>query len=191
WCYSPFGSPDPWAATTKIGSSAWAEGWVLEVRLLSSGRVRAGQRRGGSSHGPRRVQEEVSAEESVAQPQGAPAAAVAGGQQQQEYQPQPQQYADWFPMAEQFFRNLYQGAWQPRQVAAGGQPPVPPPAVPEQQADLEVEQPAVQQPLGTGSTRAGQRRTTVIEDRTALLERFLRLRPPMFFGEYDPDKAES
>ncbi|MQL73080.1 hypothetical protein Taro_005420 [Colocasia esculenta] len=36
-------------------------------------------------------QEDVSAEESVAQPQGA---AVVGGQQQQEYQPQPQQYAD-------------------------------------------------------------------------------------------------
>ncbi|MQL88736.1 hypothetical protein Taro_021301 [Colocasia esculenta] len=27
--YSPSGSPDPWAATAKIGSSAWAEGWVL------------------------------------------------------------------------------------------------------------------------------------------------------------------
>ncbi|MQL94281.1 hypothetical protein Taro_026931 [Colocasia esculenta] len=25
----PFGSPDPWAATAKIGSSAWAEGRVL------------------------------------------------------------------------------------------------------------------------------------------------------------------
>ncbi|MQL98074.1 hypothetical protein Taro_030774 [Colocasia esculenta] len=83
------------------------------------------------------------------------------------------------------------GAWQPGQVAAGGQPPVPPPVAPEQQADLEVEQPAVQQASGTGSTRAGQRRTAVTEDRTALLERFLRLRPPMFFGEYDPDKAES
>ncbi|MQL90107.1 hypothetical protein Taro_022693, partial [Colocasia esculenta] len=27
--YSPSGSPDPWAATAKIGSSAWAEGRVL------------------------------------------------------------------------------------------------------------------------------------------------------------------
>ncbi|MQL92889.1 hypothetical protein Taro_025521 [Colocasia esculenta] len=36
-----------------------------------------------------------------------------------------------------------------------------------------------------------QRRTPVTEDRTALLERILRLRPLMFFGEYDPDKAES
>ncbi|MQL99012.1 hypothetical protein Taro_031722 [Colocasia esculenta] len=96
------------------------------------------------------VQEEVSADESVAQPQGVAAAAVAGGQQQQEYQPQPQQYADWFPMAEQFFRAMYQGAWHP-----------------------------------------GRRRTAVTEDRTTLLERFLRLRPPMFHGEYDPDKAES
>ncbi|MQL81552.1 hypothetical protein Taro_014012 [Colocasia esculenta] len=31
----------------------------------------------------------------------------------------------------------------------------------------------------------------VMEDRTTLLERFLRLRPPMFHGEYDPDKVES
>ncbi|MQL67884.1 hypothetical protein Taro_000171 [Colocasia esculenta] len=31
----------------------------------------------------------------------------------------------------------------------------------------------------------------VTEDRTALLERFLRLRPLMIHGEYDPDKAES
>ena len=29
------------------------------------------------------------------------------------------------------------------------------------------------------------------EDRTTLLERFLRLRPPMFFGDYDPNRAES
>ncbi|MQL87512.1 hypothetical protein Taro_020051 [Colocasia esculenta] len=27
--YSPSGSPDPWAATAKIESSAWAEGRVL------------------------------------------------------------------------------------------------------------------------------------------------------------------
>ncbi|MQM05086.1 hypothetical protein Taro_037892, partial [Colocasia esculenta] len=38
---------------------------------------------------------------------------------------------------------------------------------------------------------AGWRRTAVTKDRTALLERFLHLRTPMFFGEYDPDKAES
>ncbi|MQL72691.1 hypothetical protein Taro_005034 [Colocasia esculenta] len=142
------------------------------------------------------VQEEVSADESVAQPQGAQAAAaeaaVAGGQQQQEYHPQPQQYADWFPMAEQFFRAMYQGAWQPGQAAAGGQFPVPPPAVPEQQeVEPEVEQSVRQQRSGTGSTRSGQRRAAVSEARTALLERFLRLRPPMFHGEYDPDKAES
>ncbi|MQM06146.1 hypothetical protein Taro_038966 [Colocasia esculenta] len=31
----------------------------------------------------------------------------------------------------------------------------------------------------------------VTEGRTVLLERFLRLRIPMFFGEYDLDKAES
>ncbi|MQM12920.1 hypothetical protein Taro_045841 [Colocasia esculenta] len=139
-----------------------------------------------------KVQEEVSAEESVAQPQVAPAAAAAaGGQQQQEYQPQPQQYADWFPLAEQFFRNLYQGAYQLRQAAAGVQPPVPPPVVPEQQVEPEVEQPERQQRSGTGSTQAGRRRTTVMEDRTALLERFLHLLPPMFSGEYDLDKAES
>ncbi|MQM21460.1 hypothetical protein Taro_054501 [Colocasia esculenta] len=30
-CYIPSGSPDPWAATAKIRSSAWAEGRVLGV----------------------------------------------------------------------------------------------------------------------------------------------------------------
>ncbi|MQL76468.1 hypothetical protein Taro_008860 [Colocasia esculenta] len=30
--YSPSGSPDPWAATAKIGSSVWAEGRVLGGR---------------------------------------------------------------------------------------------------------------------------------------------------------------
>ncbi|MQM20180.1 hypothetical protein Taro_053196 [Colocasia esculenta] len=139
------------------------------------------------------VQKEVSAEESVAQPQAATvaAAAAAGGQQQQEYQPQPQQYIDWFPLAEQFFRNLYQGAYQPGQAAAGVQFSVPPPVVPEQQVEPEVEQPERQQRSGTRSTRAGRRRTAVTEDRTALHERLLHLRPPMFSGEYDPDKAES
>ncbi|MQM19326.1 hypothetical protein Taro_052329 [Colocasia esculenta] len=48
---------------------------------------------------PGQVQEDESAEESVAHPQGA-AAVAAGKQQQQWYQPPPQQYADWFPMAE-------------------------------------------------------------------------------------------
>ncbi|MQL77845.1 hypothetical protein Taro_010263 [Colocasia esculenta] len=80
---------------------------------------------------------------------------------------------------------------QPGQAAVGGQPPVPPPAVPRQQADLEEEQPAVLRPSGTGSTWVGQQRMTVTEDKTALLERFLHLQPPMFSGEYDPDKAES
>ncbi|MQL86776.1 hypothetical protein Taro_019310, partial [Colocasia esculenta] len=46
--------------------------------------------------------------------------------------------------------------------------------------ELEVEQPERQQRSGTGSTRAGRRRTAVTEDKTALLERFLHLRPPMF-----------
>ncbi|MQL95307.1 hypothetical protein Taro_027975 [Colocasia esculenta] len=59
------------------------------------------------------------------------------------------------------------------------------------QVEPEVEQPERQQRSGTGSTQAGRRRTVVTEDRTALLERFLHLRPPMFHGEYDPDKAES
>ncbi|MQL81032.1 hypothetical protein Taro_013494 [Colocasia esculenta] len=137
-------------------------------------------------------EEEVSVDESVAQPQAAAvAAAAAGGQQQQEYQPQLQQYADWFPLAEQFFRNLYQGAYQPGQAATGVQFSVPPPVVPEQQVEPVVEQPEHQQRSGTGSTQAGRRRTAVTEDRTALLERFLCLRPPMFHGEYDPDKAES
>ncbi|MQL91301.1 hypothetical protein Taro_023918 [Colocasia esculenta] len=87
---------------------------------------------------------------------------------------------------------MYQGAWQPGQAVAGGQFPVPPPAVPEQQeVEPEVGQPVRQQRSGTGSTRSGQRRAAVSEARTALLERFLRLRPPMFHGEYDPDKAES
>ncbi|MQM20898.1 hypothetical protein Taro_053927, partial [Colocasia esculenta] len=82
---------------------------------------------------------------------------------------------------------------QPHGAAAAGSSgrSVPPPAVPEQQVDPEVEQPTVQQASGTGSTRAGQRRTAITEDRTTLLERFLHLRLPMFFGEYDPDKAES
>ncbi|MQM03358.1 hypothetical protein Taro_036139 [Colocasia esculenta] len=89
-------------------------------------------------------------------------------------------------MAEQFFRNLYQGAYQPRQAVAGVQPPVPPPTVLEQQqVEPEVEQPERQQRSGTGSTRAGRQRTAVTEDMTALLERFLRLRPPMFHGGWD------
>ncbi|MQL94418.1 hypothetical protein Taro_027072 [Colocasia esculenta] len=79
----------------------------------------------------------------------------------------------------------------PGQAVAGGQPPVSPPVVPEQQAKPEVEQQAGQQMSSTGNTWVGRRRTTVTEDRTALLERFLCLRPPMFSGEYDPDKAES
>ncbi|MQL70530.1 hypothetical protein Taro_002836, partial [Colocasia esculenta] len=189
--YSPSGSPDPWAATAKIGSSAWAEGRVLgSLQLVSelgltglvvdlncnSKRSQARQlvEQQDESDMPAQgqVQEEVSMEESVAQPQGAQAAAAeeatVGGQQQQEYHPQPRQYADWFPMAEQFFRAMYQGEVEP-----------------------EVEQPVRQQRSGTGSTRSGQRRAAVSEARTALLERFLRLRPPMFHGEYDPDKAES
>ncbi|MQL88344.1 hypothetical protein Taro_020901, partial [Colocasia esculenta] len=84
-----------------------------------------------------------------------------------------------------------QGAYQPRQAAVGVQFPVPPPVVPEQQIEPEVEQPERQQQSGIGSTRAGRRRMAVTKDRTALLERFLHLRPPMFHGEYDPDKAES
>ncbi|MQL75811.1 hypothetical protein Taro_008168, partial [Colocasia esculenta] len=101
------------------------------------------------------VQEDVSAEESVAQPQGAAAAVAACEQQQQQWhQPPPQQYADWFPMAKQFFRTLYQGAWQPGQAATGGQHPVPPPAVPKQQVDPQVEQLVVQQASDTGRTRA-------------------------------------
>ncbi|MQL88606.1 hypothetical protein Taro_021178 [Colocasia esculenta] len=81
---------------------------------------------------------------------------------------------------------------QPGQAAAGGQFPVPSPAVPElQEVEPEVEQPVRQQRSGTGSTRSSQRRAAVSEARIALLERFLRLRPPMFHAEYDPDKAES
>ncbi|MQM19130.1 hypothetical protein Taro_052131 [Colocasia esculenta] len=55
----------------------------------------------------------------------------------------------------------------------------------------KVEQTERQQRSGTRSTRAGRCRTTVTEDRTALLESFLHLRPSMFHGEYDPGKAES
>ncbi|MQL71033.1 hypothetical protein Taro_003350 [Colocasia esculenta] len=194
---SPSGSSDPWVVTAKIGFSAWAEGRVLGSLQLDMAPHRRSQARvlveqQGESKVPAQgqVQEEVTADESVAWPQGA--AAAAGGQQQQEYEPKLQQYADWFPMAEQFFRAMYQGAWQPGQAAAGVQFPVPPPAVPEQpQVEPEVEQPERQQRSGTGSTRAEQQRTSVTEGRTALLERFLRLRPPMFHGEYDPDKAES
>ncbi|MQL97134.1 hypothetical protein Taro_029816 [Colocasia esculenta] len=54
--YSPSGSLDPWAATAKIGSSAWAEGRFLGslqlVRLLSIGRAHAGRRRRGGSRSP-------------------------------------------------------------------------------------------------------------------------------------------
>ncbi|MQM12913.1 hypothetical protein Taro_045831 [Colocasia esculenta] len=210
----PSGSPDPWAATAKIGSLAWAEGQVLGSLQLVSERESdrtcngfelqqevptdmASRRRSQARQlieqqdesempAQAQVQEEVSTDESVAQPQGAVAA--AGGQQQQEYQAQPQKYAYWAPMFEQFFRAMHQRAWQPGQAAAGVQPPVPPPAVPEQQ---QVEQPERQQRSGTGSTRAGRQRTAVTEDWTALLERFLHLRPPMFHGKYDPGKAES
>ncbi|MQL69557.1 hypothetical protein Taro_001833 [Colocasia esculenta] len=59
------------------------------------------------------------------------------------------------------------------------------------QVKPEVEPPEHQQRSGTGCTQAMWQRSAVTEDRTALLERFLHLRPPMFHGEYDPDKAES
>ncbi|MQL68929.1 hypothetical protein Taro_001207, partial [Colocasia esculenta] len=72
------------------------------------------------------------------------------------------------------------GAYQPGKAALGFQPPVPPPVVPEQQIEPEVEQLERQQWSGTGSTRAGRRRMAVTEDRTTLLERFLHLQPPMF-----------
>ncbi|MQM05017.1 hypothetical protein Taro_037823 [Colocasia esculenta] len=94
-------------------------------------------------------------------------------------------------MAEQFFRAMYQGAWQPGQAVAGGQLSVPPPVVLEQQAEPEVEQPKCQQRSGTRSAWVRQRRRTVTEDRTALLERFFHLRPPMFSCEYDLDNVES
>ncbi|MQL93628.1 hypothetical protein Taro_026274, partial [Colocasia esculenta] len=185
--YSPSGSPDPWAVTVKIGSSAWAEGQDMAPHRRRQVRELVEQQDESDMPAQGRVQEEVSVEEFVAQPQGAPTAvAAAGGQQQQEYQPQLQQYADWFPMVEQFFRAMLQGTWQPGQATAGGHPPVPPPV-----ADPQEEEPAVQKASGTGSTRASQRRTAVTEDRTALLERFLHLRPPMFFGECNPDKVES
>ncbi|MQL87357.1 hypothetical protein Taro_019894 [Colocasia esculenta] len=171
------GPPDPWAATAKIGSSAWAEGRVLgslqldmASRRRSHARQLVEQQDESDMPAQGQVQEEVSVEESVVQPQGAQAAAAEAA----------------------FFRAMYQGVWQPGQAATGGQFPVPPPAVPEQQeVEPEVEQPVRQQRSGTGSTRSGQRRAAVSEARTALLERFLRLRPPMFHGEYDPDKAES
>ncbi|MQL84709.1 hypothetical protein Taro_017226 [Colocasia esculenta] len=93
-------------------------GGDCENRLLGLGRghrqARELMEKQGESDmlAPGQVQEDVLAEESVAQPQGAAAAAPAGEQQQQWYHPPPHQYADWFPMAEQFFRTLYQGAWQ-------------------------------------------------------------------------------
>ncbi|MQL87588.1 hypothetical protein Taro_020134 [Colocasia esculenta] len=50
------GPPGPWAATVKIGSSAWAECRVLGslqlVSLPRSGRARVGRRRRGRSLGP-------------------------------------------------------------------------------------------------------------------------------------------
>ncbi|MQL79138.1 hypothetical protein Taro_011577 [Colocasia esculenta] len=45
--------------------------------------------------------------------------------------------------------------------------------------------------VGHWEYRAGRQRTAVTEDRITLLERFLRLQPPIFHSEYDPDKAES
>ncbi|MQM09090.1 hypothetical protein Taro_041955 [Colocasia esculenta] len=139
-------SGSPVSVYVTLGIIALPGPWIRGRRL----------RKSGPWHGPRvgfsgryswyqsesltgLVQKEVSTDESVALPQAA--AVAAGGQQQQEYQPQPQQYADYFPLAEQFFRNLYQGAYQPGQAVAGVQFPVPPPVVPEQQVEPEVEQP--------------------------------------------------
>ncbi|MQL75499.1 hypothetical protein Taro_007872 [Colocasia esculenta] len=133
--HSPSGSLDPWAATAKIGSSSWAEGRVLESLQLDM----ASRRR-------RQARELIEQKDEFEMPvqvqvheEGAHAVAAAGGQQQQEYQPQPQLFADWFPLAEQFFRAMYQGAWQTGLAATGGQFSVPPPAVPEQRAESEVE----------------------------------------------------
>ncbi|MQL68556.1 hypothetical protein Taro_000796, partial [Colocasia esculenta] len=129
-----------------VGIRAWSDRTCSGSKLQQRSQARQLVEQQDESDMPAQgqVQEEVFVEESVAQPQGAQAAAAeaaaAGGQQQQEYHPQPQQYADWFPMAEQFFRAMYQGAWQPGQAAIGGQFPVPPPAVPEQQeVEPEVE----------------------------------------------------
>ncbi|MQM14008.1 hypothetical protein Taro_046933 [Colocasia esculenta] len=91
-------SPDPWAATTKIGSLAWAEGRVLGVvtvgiraRSLTGlvvdlncnekrrqARELMEQQGESDMPAPGQVQEDVSTEESVAQPQEAAAIAVAG-----------------------------------------------------------------------------------------------------------------
>ncbi|MQM01927.1 hypothetical protein Taro_034687 [Colocasia esculenta] len=51
---------------------------------------------------------------------------------------------------------------------------------------------ATTDPAGsTSSARGKTSGTAAPEDRMALLERFLCLWPPMFYGDYDPDKAES
>ncbi|MQL95596.1 hypothetical protein Taro_028266 [Colocasia esculenta] len=99
-----------------------------------------------------------------------------------------QQKSQWHSLRLHQQQQQRQEVYQPGQAAACVQPSVPPPVVPEQQVEPEVEQPEHQQRSGTGSTRAGRRRTAITEDRTTLLERFLCLLPPMFSGEYDPDK---
>ncbi|MQM10194.1 hypothetical protein Taro_043082 [Colocasia esculenta] len=125
------------------------------------------------------VLEEV---ELVAQPQGAAAAVVAGGQQQQEHRPQPQQAVlqEAVPgsvVAWAGGNGRSTSSTSPNGIGAAGRSRG---GAANSSADV-----------GIGNTRSGQRRTAVTKDRTTLLERLLHLRPPMFFGEYDPDKAES
>ncbi|MQL72668.1 hypothetical protein Taro_005006 [Colocasia esculenta] len=152
-----------------IGVSRGSGSWVVTVgirardmapRRHSPARQLIEQQDESEMPAQGQVQEEVSADESVAQPQGAAAATVVGS----------------VPARVGSSRCSVLGTSSSGAGAVGR---------------AEVEQPEHQQRSGTGSTRAGRRRTTVTEDRTALLERFLRLRPLMFHGEYDPDKAES
>ncbi|MQM09668.1 hypothetical protein Taro_042545 [Colocasia esculenta] len=111
-------------------------------------------------------------------------------QQDESDMPAPGQVQEEVSAEESFFRTLYQGAWQPGQAAAGGQPLVPPPSIPEQQADPEVEQLAVQQASDLTVTQYHQRFVRLLRhvphvasSEQACAERFIAgLRPDLRWG---------
>ncbi|MQL80972.1 hypothetical protein Taro_013427, partial [Colocasia esculenta] len=81
----------------------------------------------------------------------------------------------------QLYQQMPAGGQQFAEMAAEEQPQPTPQAVPVQP---EVP-PVVRQQTPAAAAAAA------LEDRTVILERFLRLRPPTFVGDRDPDRAES
>ncbi|MQM17332.1 hypothetical protein Taro_050301 [Colocasia esculenta] len=180
-CHSPSGSP--WSVggdreNRVLGVCRGSGSRVVTVGIRawrSQARQLVEQQDESEMPAQGQVQEEVSEDESVAQPQGAQAAAAAATE-----------------AAVAVLQSYVPGSVAAR--AGSSRCPVsgaPSGSTGEAAGRARGGAARASAAMGTGSTRAGRRRTAVTEDRTALLERFLRLRPPMFHGEYDPDKAES